>query len=152
MDNLDKPKIDISKHKEELRLRLLNSKKSSRLGLALMALPCLFIFGMLVKEYLGYDFGLFTYIYDVFSENDRRYGDTSVVNWLFRLLVLGGLPLAIYLNIASLLYVKYEKDRKELFIAFKIKWLNILIALTGIAVFLVFFIYLVAENIRRTMP
>jgi len=151
MDNLDKPQIDISKHKEELRLRLLNSKKSSRLGLVLMALPCLFLLGMLVKEYFGYDLGLFTFVYDILSEHDRRYGDTSVVNWLFRFLVLGGLPVAIYLNIASLLFVKYEKDRKELFIAFKIKWVNILIAVVCLAVFIIFFIYLVEENIRRTI-
>lgn len=151
MENIDKPKVNISKHKEALRLRLLNAKKSSRLGLALMALPCLFIFGMLIKEYLEYDLGLFTFVYDLLSENDRRYGDTSVVNWLFRLLVLGGLPLAIYLNITSLLFVTYEKEKKELFIALKIKWLNILIAVVCFVIFLVFFNYLIAENIRRTM-
>ena len=151
MENLDKPKIDISQHKEALRLRLLNAKKSSRLGLALMALPCLFVFGMLIKEYLGYDLGLFTFVYDLLSENDRRYGESSVVNWLFRMLVLGGLPLAIYLNITSLLFVTYEKEKKELFIALKIKWLNILIAVVCFVIFLVFFNYLIAENIRRTM-
>ena len=152
MDNLEKPKIDISRHKEALRIRLLNSKRSSRLGLVLMALPCLFLFGLLIKEYLGLDIGLLTYIYDVVSENDRRYGDTSVVNWLFRLLVLGGIPLAIYLNISSLLYIRYEKDSRELFISFKIKWLNILVALAGLMVFLIFFGYLITENIRRAMP
>lgn len=151
MENLEKPKIDISKHKEELRLRLLNSKKSSRLGLVLIALPCLFIFGMLVKEYLGFDFGLFTYVYDALSENDRRYGDTSVVNWLFRLLVLAGLPLAVYLNITSLLFVRYEKDLKELFITLKIRWLNLLIVIISLLVFFVFLNYLIAENISRTM-
>jgi hypothetical protein len=151
MENLEKPKIDISKHKEELRLRLLNSKKSSRLGLVLIALPCLFIFGMLVKEYLGFDFGLFTYVYDALSENDRRYGDTSVVNWLFRLLVLAGLPLAVYLNITSLLFVRYEKDLKELFITLKIRWLNLLIVIISLLVFFIFLNYLIAENISRTM-
>ena len=151
MENLDKPNVDIPKHKEALRLRLLNAKKSSRLGLALMAVPCLFIFGMLIKEYLKYDIGLFTFVYDLLSENDQRYGDTSIVNWLFRLLVLAGLPLAIYLNITSLLFVTYEKEKKELFIALKIKWLNILIAVVCLVVFFVFFNYLIAENMRRTM-
>ena len=151
MENLDKPNVDIPKHKEALRLRLLNAKKSSRLGLALMAVPCLFIFGMLIKEYLKYDIGLFTFVYDLLSENDQKYGDTSIVNWLFRLLVLAGLPLAIYLNITSLLFVTYEKEKKELFIALKIKWLNILIAVVCLVVFFVFFNYLIAENIRRTM-
>jgi len=151
MDNLDKPQIDIGKHKQELRLRLLNTKKTSRLGLVLMALPCLFIFGMLLKEYLGYDLGLFTFVYDALAENDRRYGDTSVVNWLFRLLVLAGLPLAVYLNITSLLHVRYEKDLKELFITLKIRWLNIIIVLISLLVFFVFLNYLIAENISRTM-
>ncbi|HXL57330.1 MAG TPA: hypothetical protein VN958_13795, partial [Chitinophagaceae bacterium] len=53
MENLKTPQADTSGHQQILKITLLNAKKSSRLGIVFVTIPCLFLFGVFLKYALG---------------------------------------------------------------------------------------------------
>jgi len=108
MENLEQPNVDVSQHRREFRLTLLNTKKSAILGLILLILPLLFLSGVILKHYLGMDLGILTSVYDWIGELDQKYGDSSILNWIIRLLLLVGPLVAIGINVLAILHLRYE--------------------------------------------
>ena len=148
MKNLSLPVIDVNQHQKEFRLTLLNTKKSAFLWVLLLILPFLFLSGVILKHYLKIDFGFLTSVYDWIGLIDHKYGDSSILNWIIRILLLFGPLVAVGVNLLSILHVRYEKKSREIFISVKVKWLNWLIISICAIIFLVFFSYLIFENIN----
>ncbi len=146
MDNLKKPTVDVTGHQREFRLTLLDTKKSAWIGVGLLIVPFLFLSGVILKHYLQLDVGIFTSVYQWIGELDRKFGDRSLINWIFRILLLFGPMIAIVLNLWAILHVRYDKDQKEIVMSLKLKWLNLIILLISGLVFSVFFLYLLMEN------
>ncbi|MCZ6595808.1 MAG: hypothetical protein O6943_12965 [Bacteroidetes bacterium] len=146
MENLEQPTVDVSQHRKEFRLTLLNTKKSAILGIILLILPLLFLSGVILKHYLEMDLGIFTSVYDWISNLDRKYGDSSILNWIIRLLLLVGPLVAIGINLLAILHLRYERLQKEIVISIKMKWINWVIILFCSTIFAIFFLYLIMEN------
>lgn len=146
MKTVNPPTADTPSHRHELRTTLLNAKRSSFLSLVFLLLPLLFLSGVVFKHYLHLNFGLLTSVYDWITSYDQQYGDTSVLNWVIRLLLTLGPLLAVGLSLLGILHVSYSKEIRELTFSLKIRWFNLTIVLIGLFIFATFFLYLVAEN------
>ncbi len=75
--------------------------------------------------------------------------DSSVLSWIIRSVLLGGPLLAIFINLLAILHFHYDKTAKEILITLKLKWQNITIIVFCSSVFMIFFIYLLVENIGK---
>ncbi len=146
MEELEQPSFDVGRHQQEFRLTLLNTRRSATIGAILLILPLLFFSGVTFKHYLGMDFGILTSVYSWVGELDQKYGDSSVINWIIRSLLLLGPPVAIGINLLAILHVHYEKPRREIVMSLKVKWLNLGIIIICTFIFLTFFFYLILEN------
>ena len=146
MEHLEQPSVNVDAHQKEFRLTLLNTKKTAILGIVLLILPLLFLSGVVLKHYMGVDFGFLTSVYEWIGNMDQKYGDSSIVNWMIRLLLLVGPLVAIGINLVSILHVRFEKTHREVVMSFKLKWLNWIIILVCCIIFATFFFYLLVEN------
>lgn len=146
MENLEPPTVDVINHQKEFRLTLLNTKKSAIIGAFLLILPLLFLSGVILKHYLQIDFGIFTSVYEWIGSVDQKYGDSSLLNWVIRVLLLFGPLVAIGINLLAVLHLRYEKAAKEIVMSLKLKWLNWTIIVLCSTIFFIFFLYLLLEN------
>ena len=146
MENLEQPTVDVSHHRQEFRLTLLNTKKSGILGLILLILPFLFLSGVIFKHYLQIDLGILTIVYEWIGDIDQEYGDSSILNLVIRFFLIIGPLIAIGINLMAILHIRYEKYQKEIVISLKFKWLNWIIIITCSTIFAIFFLYLIIEN------
>ena len=143
MENLSTPEISSQSRKNQLKLTLLNSKKSAYVGFVLIILPFLFAFANIFKYQLGIDLGFIS----AFITWIGSFDDTLVINWALRILLLGGPMVAVFVNLLAITHFHTDKQSNEFIITFKLKWLNITIILVCSFVLLIFLLYLVAENL-----
>lgn len=146
MENLEQPTVNVSRHQQEFRLTLLNTKKSEILGLILLILPLLFLSGVIFKHYLLIDLGILTSVYEWIGDLDQEYGDSSILNWVIWFFLIIGPLIAIGINLMAILHIHYEKHQKEIVMSLKLKWLNRIIIITSSTIFTIFFLYLIVEN------
>ncbi len=149
---MEKPTIDVRAHQKEFRLTLLNTKKSAIAGGLLLLLPFLFLSGVVLRHYMGVNVGIFTSVYEWIGAHDRAYGDSSVLNWVIRILLILGPLAAIAVNLLAILHMRYEKMQKEIVMSLKLKWVNLMVILVCSLIFLVFALYLFAENMGPVSP
>lgn len=148
MRNLKPPTINVSQHQKEFRLTLFNTKRSAMIGGVFLILPLLFLSGVIFKYYLQIDFKILLFVYEWIGNLDRQYGDDSILNWIIRLLLILGPLFAIGINFISILHIRYEKANREIIMTFRLKWLNWIIIILCSIIFLIFFAYLILENIN----
>jgi hypothetical protein len=128
----DPGKLD---HQQELKIPLLSYKKSSRAGLWLLAIPVIFALTVLLKYRLGMSFPAFDVIESFF-----KYVDGNPVLTYLIPIIFAGLPLAaMVLNLLAFTHYSAVKDRGELLITIKYRWLNIVVFFIAFAV-LVYYI------------
>lgn len=148
MENLAKPDIVSESHKRQLKIALLNTRKSAIFGVLLVIAPFLFAFGAIFKHQLGLDFKIFTWFFEFIAAIDPD-SDNSVLSWTIRSVLLGGPVIAIIINLLAILHFQFDKIAKEVQVTMKLKWANIVIILFCSSVFLIFFGYLLVENINH---
>lgn len=146
MENLAKPEIISESFQRKLKITILNTQKSAVFGIFLVIIPFLFAVGAIFKHELGLDFKIFTWLFDFIATIDPD-SDSSVLSWIIRSVLLGGPLLAIFINLLAILHFHYDKTAKEILITLKLKWQNLAIILFCSSVFMIFFIYLLVENI-----
>src|SRR5688500_12603571 len=102
---------------QELKKTLINTKVSSRIGVALIVLPAIFLFAMLFKHYIGIYLGIIDTIENFFAGLDK----SPRTKWL-NPLIFGLLPLSAFVIIAlSITHISYIKSSNLLHISVKIK-------------------------------
>ncbi len=148
MENLERPDFSSEIHKKQLKLTLLNTRKSATFGIFLIITPFLMLIGVLFKYYLGMHPSIFTAFFEWLTSIDPD-NDSSLVSWLIRFLILGGPIIAVIINLLSIVHFQYDGQIKEVLISIKIKWLNITIAAVCLFILMIFFFYLLVENINH---
>lgn len=118
------------------------------IGGIFLILPLLFLSGVVFKYYLQIDFKILLFVYEWIENLDRQYGDDSILNWIIRLLLILGPLFAIGINFISILHIRYEKANREIIMTFRLRWLNWIIIILCSIIFLIFFAYLILENIN----
>lgn len=145
MENLTIPNIKSNATKEVLKITLLNSRKSAHLGVLLLLLPFLFFFGNVAKYNLGIDLDFINLFLGWIISLDT----VPVVNWLIRFTLLGGPILAILFNLFAIMHMYSNHETHEFIITLKLKWVNIAIIILCGLILLLFFTYLVVENMNH---
>jgi hypothetical protein len=142
LDTLQRPAVSAEALKAQLRLTLVSVRTSSRLGAGLIALPGLFLFGVI----LHYGFGLpvpgfATLEGALTSLEQQRYGV------LLTALILVGAPLlALTLNLLALIHVQVDRGRRELQITLRLRPLSLIVALLAALIVALVAMHVIAER------
>jgi hypothetical protein len=142
LQKMHKPEIESGTHQVQLKITLLNAKRSGRIGLILVILPCLFLVGVFVKYFLHINLPSFSALEDWMSKKEQ----SPLIKVLLPLLLVGGPLLALIFNLLSILHFNLDKKANELIITVKLKWFNIIVLLICLLILLSFFIYAIGEN------
>ncbi|WP_461303892.1 hypothetical protein [Aureisphaera sp.] len=140
------PNVAVDEHKRIFGLTILNTRRSAFAGIVLLMLPLIFLLGVLAKHYLAISIPVISSVYDWIGEMDRQYGDSSILNWVIRILLLFGPLVGLAINLLAVSHVRLERNPYELVISLKFKWINWILILVCTLVLLIFFFYLIMEN------
>lgn len=140
--------VETKSVKEMVKIPILSTRFSSRASIILAVVPVLFTLGVVFAEVLKIDWQITTAFYYWVIHFDEKYGDSSVLNWILRFLILGGPATIVIINLLAILHVYYNRLQKEIIITVKLKLISIIIVLFGLVFFLYFFGYLIVENIQ----
>ena len=145
LKNLGKEEINSDDIRELYKIPILKARTSSRIGIALVVFPILFLIGVLLENYLNIHGSIFSRLYHWITEEapDR---DDSVVSWIIRFLLVGGPFIVLGINLLSVIHVMKNTARKELIITVKLKWWNLVLAALSGMIILIFIIYGLMEN------
>lgn len=142
---LGQKKVTSEATAELIKIPVLKARTSSRIGLALIIFPFLFVLGAVMKHYLGFDSNITGFVYNWVTE-DLPDDDGNIVSWIIRFLLLGGPLIMVAINLLAILHVQYLKDKKELILTFQLKKWNLILILLGLGILLIFFLYALVEG------
>ena len=127
-----------------IKIPVLKARTSSRIGILLIIFPLLFVFGAIMKHYLGIDSNITGFVYNWVTE-DLPDDDGNIISWIIRFLLLGGPLILIALNLLAILHVQYLKEKRELILTFQLKPWNIGLIVLGGLILGIFFLYAMVE-------
>jgi hypothetical protein len=142
LEKMTKPEVRSNEHHLQLKLTLLNAKKSARIGVAFVILPCVFLFLIFLKYALHLQLSSFTEFEDWMSNKNN----SAFIKLLIPLLLIGTPLIAFIINALSILHFDFNEPQKELLVTIKIKWFNIIILVISAAILLCFLLYAAGEN------
>jgi len=124
-----------------LKLMLVSAKRSSWIGILLVTIPCLFIFGVVLKYGFGIGSPLVSAIEEKMADIDR-----SLFRFVPPLLLVGGPLIALALNLLSILHFQMDRLRRELRVTVRLKIINLLIIGVCLMILAMICMYVVGEN------
>jgi heme/copper-type cytochrome/quinol oxidase subunit 2 len=142
LEQMPRPVIAADAMKDSLKLTLVSVRGSSRWGAALIALPALFVFGVV----LHYGFGLAVPGFAALEDSltwleSQRWGS------LLAALLLVGAPLtALVLNLLALSHIQIDRRRRELQFTLRLRPLNIVIAFVAVLIVALVAVHIIAEQ------
>ena len=142
LENIRPPKVVLPPvAQQRLRLALLDARRSSRVGIALVALPSAFIFFAALTHFEGWRLATFSAVEEWMAQIDRT------AWWFIPPLVLVGFPLVgLAANFLALSHFHVDRARHELQLFVKFRPLNVFVSALCIAVLAVVMLYVVGEN------
>jgi len=143
MENMDTPQTGDIRHQEQLKITVLNARRSSRAGLFFIIIPCIFLLGVFFKYIAGFDL----HVFDDLEEWMARLDKDNSTKWIAPLLLVGLPILCIVVNALAITHFYWNKKLKELVITVKYKLVNIILLVVSIVIVGIFLIYAVQENI-----
>ncbi len=143
LQSMHKPEVHSPAHQVQLKITLLNAKRSARLGVVLVIVPCLFLTGIFLTHFLHLHFTAFNEVENWMARKDNN----VFIKALIPMLLIGGPLMALALNLLSILHFELKKEVRELIVTIKLKWLNIIVSLICFLILFCFFLYGVAENL-----
>lgn len=144
MDNLKKPGFSSKVPDNRLKLAIVNSKKSAALGVWFLIAPCYFLLMVFMKYYFNINLHVIDIFEDFIASMDRSLVTKFIPPLFFVVLPVAG----IIINILSIMYFEYDKERKQINMSVKLKSLNILLIILSLTVISIFALYLVTENLH----
>jgi hypothetical protein len=142
LENLTLPEINSGKHKEKLRLTILNMSRSHKLGYAFVIIPLFFLFGIFVTRILNIDIPLVNSIEQLMARWDK----VSYLKLVFPILYLVLPFIALVVNLLASLHFSWNSEKKELNIIYRFRWDNFIIIIISVLILVTFFTYLIMEN------
>lgn len=128
-------------HQQHLKLTLLSATRSSRIGVLMVGLPCIFIFGIFLKYQLRWHVGWLTAVEEWMSRMDH-----TLLWFVVPLLLVGAPLLALALNLLALMHVKLDRTRRELQITLRLKIASLLVCLVSVIILAAVFIHVIGER------
>jgi hypothetical protein len=142
LKNLEKPAPPMPEQKEVLKVTLMNARKSSIIGLILVALPAILISLFVIQHLFNLD-----PIFTKWIDRGAPSFPNNVKAILFFIFLVGFPLIAIVINILSISYFRYDKIKKEFDITIKVRWWNIVITIAGAALASFYTLHLLADSL-----
>lgn len=137
---MELPEVQMPDFQQRLKMTLLNTRKSAFWGIILLVMPTLFAFINILKYSMG--------LSSLWNPFDKLF-QFRLFDILSPVIFLGGIFLAILLNLLSIIHISFQKAQSEyvLIVTMKKKWLNIMIIVFAFLILSIFGIYLTIENL-----
>ncbi|TMI94487.1 MAG: hypothetical protein E6H06_09085 [Bacteroidetes bacterium] len=142
MENLKKPDVNAEASRQQIKLVLLNSKKSAAWGTWFLIVPIFFFCCVAIKYLLHWNWSFAGNFLDWMADVDRSMSFPIVSILLFIVLPAIG----VVINLLAIVHFVYDKILNELILTIKIKWLNIVLAFISIGVIGIVLLYAISEN------
>jgi hypothetical protein len=142
IETLKKPEVNPQASQKQIKLAIMNAKRSAAWGTWLLLIPVFFFACVTIKEFLGWDWKFAGNFLNWMADLDKTTGFPVISIILFIVLPAIG----AIVNLLAIMHFVYDKLTKELIISIKLKWLNIILAVISILVIAVVLLYAIAEN------
>src|ERR1700688_792125 len=103
LQNMHKPEMVSETHQVQLKITLLNARKSANFGIILAILPVVFLGFIFLKYMLHLSIPAFTLFENWMSEKDKN----PLLKILIPLLLIGAPLLGLAINLLAILYVEW---------------------------------------------
>src|SRR5437016_8337738 len=123
LESIEHPELSSTTHQKQLKLFqlfLVSAKRSSWIGILLIAIPCLFIFGVIVKYGFRVGIPVFTGV-----EEEMAKIDQSFLHFVPPLILVGGPLLALALNLLAIMHFQINRVRRELQVTVRLRIVNL---------------------------
>ena len=137
MENLNTPNTDFVKHQEILKIGMMNSRKSARIGIIFILIPMLLIVIAFLKIKLLIHWDFFTRLNQYVSNQNQ----TSVFSWISHIIFIGLPILAIIINLLAITHFYIDKQNKELTITIRYRLKNLIVLLLSVALLILIFMW-----------
>ena len=141
LEDLRAPDVAGPAHQRQLKLMLLSAKKSSRIGILLVAAPLLFMLGIILKYGFSVAVPGFTALEETMSAMDH-----SFFRFVPPLVLAGGPLVALGLNLLAIMHFQLDREKRELQVALKLRMLNLLIIGACLFILGMLFVHIIAEH------
>ena len=144
MKTLEKPEAGSIQPPKEIKLAILNARRSAWVSVWFIVLPLIFFLAMIMKHEFNIDLGILLIIANMITALDS----SPQTKWL-EIIILAGLPaIAVAMNALAITYFAYERISRSLLITIKLKPVNLAIIIISTGVLGILFLYLFVENCR----
>ncbi len=143
LQKMHKPQIESATHQVQLKITLLNAKRSAGIGIILVIIPCLFLLAVLIKYFLHINLPSFFALEEWMADKHHH----EFIKMLIPLLLIGAPLIALIFNLLAILHFNFERKMNEFIITVKLKWINIIVSLICLLILFFFFLYAVGENL-----
>jgi hypothetical protein len=137
LQSMAKPTVLSATAKSQIRFAVVNTRMSSRIGLALVLAPGLFVGGAV----LHYGFGIALIGFDALERLLIRLEHQASAPFVVPLILVGAPLVAFVLNMLAVLHVEFDRRAQELRLYVKLRYLNLLIAGLSLGIMLLVLVH-----------
>lgn len=130
MENLQKPEVNADASRRQVKLAIMNARKSAAWGVWFLVIPILFFVCIAIKELFHWQWGFA----DSFVEWMAKLDKSVATGWLTPVLLVLLPAAAAVVNLLAIMHFMYDKVTNELVVTIKVKWFNIVLAIISIAI------------------
>ena len=142
MENLPKPEVSAEASRRQIKLTLMNTRKSAFWGVWFITIPIVFLGCIVVKEFLKIDFGLANSFIELIAKLDHNISTRWLTPLLFVLLPgVGALA-----NLLAIMHFEYDRASRQLLVTIRLRWCNIILAMISLGFIALVVLYGIAEN------
>src|SRR5258706_8898686 len=140
LENIDLPKMSPLQHQQQLKLAILNARKSAFAGIWLLIFPVLVMVGALMKGAFHLSLPPWSWL----VEHSHIWPLwLRVTIWVS--ITIAAPIIAVFLNMLSIIWLQYDKKQKILNISVRMRLLNIVIIIIAGFFALIFFGHFLAD-------
>ena len=144
LETLERPEFSSETHKQQLKLTLLNARRTARWGTLLIIIPSLFLLAVFLKY--GFGLGLFFYTLDRLIFEPIRQSKYKFLEPLLLFIV----PLiALVINLIGITHFSIQKGDSEIEINISVKkrWWNWVVIAISATIVSVIFLYAIKGDL-----
>ena len=142
MENLRKPDVNAEASRRQLKLTIMNAKRSAAWGVWFIAIPVLFLASVAIKYLFHWTWGVSDNLIEWMANMDQHAATAWITPVLFVLLPV----ICALANFLAVLHFMYDKTAKELLVTIKLKWLNIALAVVSVCIIGIILLYGLMET------
>ncbi len=142
MENLRKPEVNAEASRRQIKLTLMNTKKSAFWGIWFLGIPIFFLACVVMKYMFRIDLGLTNTFIEMMAGLDQNPSTRWLTPVLF--VVLPGIGTLV--NLLAIMHFVYDRISKELVVTIRLRWLNIFLAAISFGIISMVIIYGITEN------